>query len=270
MMHKDQIDATPHAAFVFTSNERQLFEIEETDRRFHVADYVEGSVTDALGFDTEVAFINAITDELETFAKTLNRVILTDADRREIDKPEMTEEKAGLIDSSRTTPSQFVHALVIADLDLLWSLMADPLYADPSLAEEPQIKQVIATVAIIARKRGGIISIPGQVLNQMYSLATIGGHAPKLLRLLKEKKLVANKDSGYDSCRTHDPAILEAVGLSPRTRALVMTKPWSSEDGFSELLEDRFISSWIRDAIKREGFKKIDNVTRLGERALEA
>jgi hypothetical protein len=251
-MHKDQFDATPHAAFVFTSNERRLFDVEETDRRFHVVDYVEGMVAETLGFRTEDAFVAAIEGELYDFARILHRLYLSAEDKRDIDRPEMTEEKQDLIDSSRTVPARFVHALKHGDLDGLWALVSEPLYEDSTLASDPGVKQVIATVAIIAKNGGGTFNLPGPVVNRMYSLATTGGKYPKISALLRERRMIRDP-SAYDSLRDYDPAISEACGLSNgRIRGLRIEAPWVSEDGFTSLLEDRFISEWISGFIKRE------------------
>jgi hypothetical protein len=107
-------------------------------------------------------------------------------------------------------------------------------------------------VAIIAKNGGGTFNLPGPVVNRMYSLATTGGKYPKISALLRERRMIRDP-SAYDSLRDYDPAISEACGLNNgRIRGLRIEAPWVSEDGFTSLLEDRFISEWISGFIKRE------------------
>jgi hypothetical protein len=253
-MYKDQTDGTPRAAFFFTSNEYQLFEIEESDRRFHVTDFVSTKVTDALGFESEGAFMEAIVSEIPTLAAILHRVKLTVEDMREIDVPELTLEKRVLTESSRSVPAQFCHALKTANAAEIWELVSDHIYADQEVAESTAARVVIATIATIARAGGGEFHLPHDVVNKMYALATLNGRfPPKAVTVLREARLLTNSGSGFDRINAgYHPAILEVTGLTNAARGLRIPTEWTSEDSFAELLSDKFISGWIRDAIKRE------------------
>lgn len=247
-MYKEQVASDPICAFVFTSNEADTFPIEPGDRRFHVMPWCDTKVAPALGFGTEIAFINAIDADIPALGELLGRIQFRDEDWRLVDMPAMTVEKLGLISSSRSRPHQFIDAVREGDLNSLWLLMAEALYDSPDIANDPTIKPVIGYVASVVMY-GGTVHIPSHLAEKMYQLAVPKG--PRLTSLLVENRLVSTTGAGKD--RVQIPEWLQELAqCSERPRGIKMRAPWVCSDE-DELRTDRFISAWIAQAIKRMG-----------------
>jgi hypothetical protein len=105
----------------------------------------------------------------------------------------------------------------------------------------------------------------------MYALATLNGRfPPKAAAVLREARLLTNGSSngGFDRVNAgYHPAILEVTGLTNAARGLRIPTEWTSEDSFAELLSDKFISGWIRDAIKREASESLKSKAKLDSMA---